>query len=226
MAQDPVHPPERMPQRNLIMAVAFAAAALLGGYFGGQFQERNRAVTPQTKLQVAVEAFRSGYDQAALSMLKPLADEGSPKAQYWLADIYENGLGVKRDMPTALSLLEKSAAQGFVPAERHLGELYLRGTGTLQDFGKAQTWLRKAAIAGDAGAQRQLGHINALGLGVAADLPQAYGWYANAVLGGDGLAPHMRDDILQRMSPEQIAKGEQMAKDTAGEIKAAAPAKP
>jgi TPR repeat protein len=221
--QEPVQPPQTIPRRNLILLAVFAIAALVVGYFGGQTVERGRSDSPQTKLQLALQAFRSGYDQAALSMLTPLADEGNAKAQYWLADIYENGLGVKQDMKGALVLLQKSAALGFVPAERHLGELYLQGNETLQDFGQAQTWLHKAAIAGDGIAQRQLGHIFALGLGVTRDLPQAYGWYENAVLSGDGLARPMREDILSRMSPTDVAKAEQIAKHTANEIK---PAKP
>jgi TPR repeat protein len=95
----------------------------------------------------------------------------------------------------------------------------LRGNETLQNFGKAQTWLHKAAVAGDAVAQRELGQIYALGLGVAADRAEAYAWYENATLNGDGLAKPMRDDILTRMSPAEIDKGEQDAKDVAADIK-------
>jgi TPR repeat protein len=125
MTQRPLQSPHRKSQINLIWLVAFVVAAAAVGLWEGQYIERSRPVTPQARLQEALQAFRSGYDQAALSILKPLADEGNPKAQYWLSDIYENGVGVKPDMATALALLDKSATQGFVPAERHLGELYL-----------------------------------------------------------------------------------------------------
>ncbi len=226
MTQPPVQspqPPQRMPPVNRIWLVGFIAVVLMAGFFGGKYIERNRPPTPQDKLQMALQAFRSNYDQTAVSLLTPLADEGNPKAQYWLADMDENGLGVKRDMPAAIGLLEKSAAQGFVPAESHLGQLYLQGDETLQDFGKAQTWLRKAAVAGNSAAQRQLGYIFALGLGVPRDLPEAYGWYENAALNGDGMAKHLRDDLVTRMSPAEIAQGEQTAKDIATDIN---PAKP
>lgn len=210
----------RLPQINLRLA-AFIGLSLVAAILVGEYLGRSRLMTPQAKLQVALQAFRSGYDQTALSILSPLADEGNPKAQYWLADIYENGLGTKPDMTKALALLEKSAAQGFVPAQRHLGELYLRGNETLQDFGKAQVWLRKAATAGDAEGQRMLGQMFDLGLGVTQDRPQAYGWYENAALRGDGLARHLRDGILTRMSPAEVVKGEQMAKEIAASIKPA-----
>jgi TPR repeat protein len=219
MTLQPVRPPQRAPQYNLFWLVGAIGLALLAGILGGQYIQRSQPVPPQTKLQHAVQELQSGYDAAALAMLKPLADGGNPKAQYWLADIYQNGLGVKPDMAMAVALLEKAAAQGLVPAERRLGGIYLEGDQTLQNFAKAQTWLHKAAVAGDSQAQRQLGHIFALGLGVPADRSEAYGWYENAALSGDGLAQHLRDDILTRMSPAEITKGEQDAKDIAAEIK-------
>jgi len=223
MPQPPAPLLHKMPKVNPVWLMGFVGVALVAGLYGGQYIERSRTVTPQTKVQHALQALESGYDKNALAILKPLADAGNPKAQYWLADIYENGLGVKSDMTTSVALLEKSAAQGFLPAERHLGGLYLKGNETLQNFGKAQTWLHKAAVSGSGEAQRELGHIYALGLGVAADRPEAYAWYENAALSGDGLAKYMRDDILTRMSPAEIAKGEQDARDVAGDIKSAKP---
>jgi TPR repeat protein len=58
-----------------------------------------------------------------------------------------------------------------------------------------------------------------LGLGGPQDRVQAYGWYENAALHGDGLAERLRDDLLKRMSPAEIDKGEQAAKDIAASIK-------
>ena len=214
-------PSTRRSAPNPIWVPALLVIALVAGFAGDRFLMRTPSGTPQTRLADGIKDLRAQYDQGALALLKPLADEGNPKAQYWLADIDENGLGVKRDMTAALDLLDKAANHGFEPAERHLGELYLRGDETLQNFGKAETWLQKAALAGDAEAQQELGQIYALGLGVAADPSEAYGWYENAVVGGDGLAAHVRDDLLTRMSPAQIAKGEADAKDIAAQLKAA-----
>ena len=206
----------------VVVAGGVIALALIAGLSGGYFVKESRPDTADAKLQIALRDFRSGNDASALSLLTPLADEGNARAQYWLVDMYEDDAsGVKPDLAKAQALLEKSAAQGFAPAERRLGQLYLRGTTTLQDFGKAQTWLHKAATAGDARAQEQLGHIYALGLGVPQDRVQAYGWYENAALHGDGLAERLRDDLLMRMSPTEIDKGEQTAKDIAASIKPA-----
>ena len=108
MAQQPSRPPQGMPPLNLVWLIGLLAVALLAGVVGDRYFVPPPPVKPQTKVQYALEELRSGYDQTALALLKPLADEGNPKAQYWLADIYENGLGVKQDMATAITLLEKS----------------------------------------------------------------------------------------------------------------------
>lgn len=206
----------------IFVATAVVATVLAAGLLSGRYMEKSRPMTPDAKLQIALQAFRSGYDQTALSILTPLAKEGNAKAQYWLADIYiDDDPNSKPDVAKALVLLENSAAQGFVPAERRLGDQYLRGTKLIQDFGKARDWLYKAAVAGDANAQEEMGHIFALGLATPQDLPQAYAWYEIATLHGDGLARIMRDDLLKRMSPAEVDKGEQTVRQIASTIKPA-----
>jgi len=212
MTDQPSKLPIAIPNPQMIWVAGFAAVAVLASVFGTQYIQKPAPVTGDTKLEQAIEAVRSGSDQTALSALTPLATGGNSKAQYWLADMYENGLGVTPDPKKAVELLGKSAEQGFVPAEQHLGELDLQGDQTLQDFGQAELWLHKAAVAGNATAQRELGRIYDLGLGVPRDPSMAYGWYENAALHGDGLATTMRDDILKHMAPADAAKGEQDAK--------------
>lgn len=214
-------PPAKRLSYGLVFATGLAVLAFGTGLSGSRFFHRASPSAPQDKMQAGLQSLRSGDDQAALSTLKPLAAKGNAKAQYWVADIYENGWGVPPDRKTALDMLEKSADQGFVPAERHLGGLYLRGNAVLQDFGRAQALLHSAADGADSDAQRELGQMYALGLGVAASKPQAYGWYENAAVSGDGLAKRMRDAMLSGMTQPEIAQGEQAAKTIAAEIKPA-----
>ena len=191
---------------------------VVAAFFIGRQVERSRPSQPQS-LAAALTAFHAGYDQTALALLTPLAKEGNAKAQYWLADIYQHGLGVKPNIAQSIDLLEKSAAQGFVPAEARLGEIYLRGDQTLQDFRKARLLLHQAAIAGDSTAQRELGDIFALGLGVPRDRARAYGWYENALIDGDRLAERLRDDLVPQMTPEEASRGTEIAKDIEGQTK-------
>lgn len=214
-----VNLPPKSKSYRASLIIGVVAVGIAAGFAVDHVMMHAKYESPAMKVQLAIQEFRAGYDQSALSLLTPLANDGNAKAQYWLADIDENGLGVKTDVPAAIALLEKSAAQGFVPAERRLGELYLEGNEAIQDFAKAYTWLHAAAIAGDSSAQRQLGHLYALGLGIQRDPVQAYGWFENAALNGDGLAMHLRDALVTQMSASDVTAGEAATKTIAGSIK-------
>jgi TPR repeat protein len=63
-------------------------------------------------------------DTGIVTFLKKRAAEGSPDAQYTLADYYIKGRdGVKQDMGKAKMLLEMSASQGNTDAKERLEEL-------------------------------------------------------------------------------------------------------
>ena len=118
--------------------VGVAAMALAVGLFSGGYMDRHsesgRQLTEDAKLQIALQAFRSGHNAAALDLLMPMANAGDAKAQYWLADIYDNETGNKSDVVKAQVLLQTSAEHGFVPAESRLGALYLSGTENFSGF--------------------------------------------------------------------------------------------
>jgi TPR repeat protein len=198
----------------LLFVILFAFA---GFWIGSRF-ERQKLQDPAVRLEIALQALREGYDEAALHLLNPLAESGNATAQYWLADLYEHGLGVQRDGQKAVDILSKSAEQGFVAAETRLGEIYLNGRLVIQDLRLAREWLGKAAMAGDDSAQYQLSRIYERGLGVLPDTVEAYGWAAVAASRGNALAQRERNGILASLSPEQAAQGETRAKQLVGQI--------
>ena len=197
------------------MAVVIAVIAI--AYSVGVRVEGSEG--PQASLEKARQAFLSGNDSAAFKTFEPLAKSGNARAQFWVADMYEHGYGVKKDGTTEINWLMRAADEGFTPAEARLGEIYLAGEETLQDFPRARKWLTEAGMSGDAISERHLGHIYELGLGVRRDPAEAYAWYENAILGGDNSATQLRDDLVSRMSPEQLAKGHSRARELREEIK-------
>lgn len=69
-----------------------------------------------------------GFDpKAAVELLKRAADAGSPEAQFELAKLYEQGIGVDPDPALALSLYQRAADQDFADAINDLGFLYYQG---------------------------------------------------------------------------------------------------
>jgi TPR repeat protein len=200
--------------RDYALIVVAAIGFVAVWYFLGVRIQLERFIdTPQARLQRARDALLSGEDAAAMQIFEPLAKSGNARAQFWVADMYEHGYGVKKNVPVALDWLKKAADQGFVRADARLGQIYLDGNETLQDFTRAKTWLTRAAMKGDAVSERHVGQIYAAGLGVPRDQIEAYAWYENAAVNGDRFAMRLRDELVGRMTPDEIAKAQTRAKE-------------
>lgn len=66
----------------------------------------------------------------AFSIYMPLAQQGNPSAQLYIAHAYEKGNGVTEDAGEAQKWLERSAQQGFSPAQYELSSFYERNGGS------------------------------------------------------------------------------------------------
>jgi len=184
-------------------AITTLALALFGTI---EIYEHLNPDAPAEQLALAVDALDSGQDLIAHRLFKTLAANGNPAAEYWLADLYEFGLGTAKNLPGAVALLQASADKGFVPAELRLGELYLAGVEINPDYAKAKDLLGKAAAAGSAEAQRLVGQMYAAGLGQPRDAFLAAVYFSAASINRDPLAVPERDSITARLSPDQIAQ--------------------
>lgn len=117
-------------------------------------EEQLRALAEQgdTRSMIGLAYIRqnpqdSRYNPAeAVKYFTRAADAGAADAQFELAKIYEQGLGVTPDPAKALDLYQKSAAQGFADAINDLGFLYYQGDlGLKRDEAKAIDLFRQAA---------------------------------------------------------------------------------
>lgn len=130
---------------------------------------------------------------------------------------YQNG--VKRYQPenasVAIKALQPLASQGDAEAQFRLGSLYYQGLGVRQDYQEAASWLRKAAEQGHVFAQTTLGTFYAQGVQgvIEKDYPQALMWYIFAAAKGDGEAKVLRDDLVMKMTPAQIAEAQELARN-------------
>ncbi|UJJ49642.1 MULTISPECIES: TonB family protein [Rhodanobacter] len=133
-------------------------------------------------------AIRRGDYAVALVELRPLATQGVAAAQADIGSMYQQGLGVTKDVTQARQWYFKAATQGFGPAQSRLGHLYMDGKGGDQDYAKAFEWLGKAAEQGDVAAQSNLGMLYLRGLGTAQDFAKAAGWFFASATGGNAYA--------------------------------------
>ena len=76
---------------------------------------------------------RKDYVKAAES-LKKAAEHGHVEAQFYLANMYADGQGVKKDYQQAMHWYRKVADQGFAEAQFNLGVMYYKGQGVTQDY--------------------------------------------------------------------------------------------
>ena len=88
------------------------------------------------------------YDRAdyktALQVWLEAAQRGDAKAQTYVGEIYEKGLGVPPDYAAAAQWYRRAAEQGYAPAALSLGVLYENGLGVARDPKQAAQWYSRA----------------------------------------------------------------------------------
>jgi len=117
------------------------------------------------------------------------------------------------DYATALGELEPLADQGVSGAQYYLGEMYRAGKGVAQSYDKAANLFSKAAEGNKPYPQYRLGTFHEAGNGVAQDLTAAYMWYDVSATLGYSTGAIKRDQLSNKMTPANIDKAKNMAKD-------------
>ena len=164
----------------------------------------------------ASAAYERGDYVQGMKLFRQLAAQGHQWAQRRLGLIYAEGKGVPQDYQEAVKWYRLAAAQGNVPAQYSLGLAYEKGQGVPQDYQEAVKWYRLAAAQGNQFAQINLGVMYTNGTGVRQDFVRAHMWFtlAAAALSGDSgdTAAKTRDRIASKMTAEQIATAQEMAR--------------
>ena len=169
-------------------------------------------------------AFDSGDYATALSLWRPLAEQGHAPAQVMLGVIYQDGQGVSQDYAEAARWYRKAAEQGHEFAENSfvlvLIDMTNMGMEAIadKDFASALRLLEPAAELGGAEAQHVLGLMYHDGLGVPQHYVQAHMWLN---LAASRMPPgENRDNVVQNrdlvallMSPAQIAEAQELARE-------------
>lgn len=136
-------------------------------------------------LASGIAAFEAKHFAQAAALLGPLAGRGSPQAQYRMAIMAQNGLGMVVDAAAALRWMTAAAERGYALAQHGLGFMYLEGECTEADGERAAYWFRRAAEQGLAGSQTTLGMMYQEGRGVARDPKEARRWLRMAGIEAD-----------------------------------------
>jgi len=155
------------------------------------------------------------YREAA-KWYRAAAEQGLSVAQRSLGFMYHEGQGVPQDYKEAAKWYRAAAEQGLSVAQNSLGVMYQGGLGVPQDYKEAAKWFRAAADQGHAFAQLNLGIMYENGLGVPQDYILAHMWFNLAASDrtdeGRETAAKYRDSIAEKMTSEQIAYAQRLAR--------------
>lgn len=121
------------------------------------------------------------YQKAYEYYLKA-AEQGNTVAQYKVAYMLDNKIGVDDDHKLAQRWYMKSAERGNSDAQVAIGKIYYEGKGLfiLSDYNKAIEWFKKAADQGNSEAEFMIGEMYRGGDGVSDDINIAMTWYRKA----------------------------------------------
>ncbi len=98
-------------------------------------------------------------------------------------------------------------------AQFDLGFMNDIGEGVPQDYTEAARWYRKAAEQGYSLAQFCLALMYDKGKGVPKDYIESYAWYNISAVQGSENATKSRDTVAKELSPEQLAKTQELSRE-------------
>ncbi|HEV7659520.1 MAG TPA: SPOR domain-containing protein [Allosphingosinicella sp.] len=201
-----------------------AAATALAG--SAAFAQRSDP-TGANDARAGVEAWRAQDYETAVRIWRPLADRGDADAQFNLAQAYFLGRGLPQNMTLAEQWYARAARGGHEEAQANYG-LLLFQNGRQRE---AMPWIERAANRGDPRAQYVLGTALFNGDLVPQDMPRAYALMTRAAAQNLPPAVTQLAELDRRLSPQDRARGVEMARDIATappptQIAAAEPSRP
>ncbi|MEL0083943.1 MAG: tetratricopeptide repeat protein [Gammaproteobacteria bacterium] len=147
---------------------------------------------PAEQLEDGITAFEMQEYDKAMNLIKPLAEQGDPEAQYFMGTFYWYGSGVTRSSPIAQKWFTKAystwlaaAEQGDATAMVEVSRMVNSGLGTERDAEQALKWIHKALANGAIEAHGVLGDMYMEGDGVEKSLDEALKHYSKAADLGD-----------------------------------------
>lgn len=175
------------------------------------------SASAEDALDVANAAYKRKDFDTALKILKPLADEGVPRAQYGYGLLLVNGEGISKDSSKGLIFITMAAKAGFAKAQGALAAQQYFETPTPDAYEAAALWAQKAAAQGDALGQTVLGYAYLYGLGLPQNFARARDELEKSVATGSPLGKLQLASIyLTGLGVEvDIPRAEQMLEEAA-----------
>jgi TPR repeat protein len=156
--------------------------------------------------------YENGYNVVSVDYPKAIelfekgAAAGNIAAMSNLGVMYQNGLGVEKDPNKAYQLFTQAANLGSPLAMYNLGGYFFKQ----QDANASYKWFKLSADSNYPAGMRQVGFFKEFGVGTNLSYPDAYMWFNLALAHGDKLSQSALNQLLPKMTPDQIAEGKKL----------------
>lgn len=155
----------------------------------------------------------------AMSYFEKSYELGDVSSAYWIGFMFEDGKGVKVDYKKSFLYYSEASRNNDPDAQFRLGLMYYEGKGLKSSPNLASTLFRKAAERGHPQAQYNLAVLYSQGIGISKDYTMAYFWSSvassNSLVSKDEAIKYakLRDDLEALITPQQIAKTQESARN-------------
>lgn len=137
----------------------------------------NVSVATANQFDEAVTAYSAGNYQLARELWTDMANQGDTLSQFNLGIMYEQGLGIKRDISHAIGFYTLAATANYAPAQLYLANIFYSWfKDSPENMDHAIYWWTQAAIAGEPEAQYQLGKLYVEGVHITYNHNSAKHW--------------------------------------------------
>ena len=153
-------------------------------------------------------------EAGGVAEIRKMADGGYAPAQFYLAELIQDGkAGLKKDPTESRQWLERAADGGDRTAMHNLALDLHEGVGGARNAAQAAEWFRRAAELGLLDSQFNLAAIYEHGDGVSVNPAEAYKWYLIAGRSGDAEAKAGAMRVRAGLTPDARAVAERAAVD-------------
>ena len=160
---------------------------------------------PSEQLDDGISAWEIQEYDKAIALIKPLAEQGNPEAQYFMGTFYWYGSGVDRSTPVAQKWFAQAFAGWLAAAEAgnadamvEIARMYTAGLGTDRDVDVALRWVHKAIDLNATAAYGVLADMYLEGDGVEKNRDQALKYYQKGAEAGDPYGSAMISQLSQK----------------------------
>lgn len=157
---------------------------------------------PIAQYQLSEAQFAVGDISEGVRLIEASAGTGLSIAEYRLAKLHEQGLGVPLDLAEARYWTERAALGGNVMAMHDMAVFLAEGEGGPQSYSGAVNWFRQAAERGVVDSQFNLAILHENGLGVSPNAIEALYWFSVAAENGDSGAEEDRLRLSSRLGQD------------------------